>query len=467
MIGRAVRRARGVGAAAPLLLGALLAAPLAAQDTIPPEVGVRLGITYTPGMRPGLLLLGGSRTVMLDSVRAILRRDLDYSDQFEVITLPEGDGLMVGVRSGATEDAAPGAGVGPGAFVNYPLYAALGADYAVAVLGADSVHLQVHLYDVRGESVRERFWLAGGTVSDPEFRMAVHRVADGLVRAATGVLGVAATRVAFIHGRRLYAVDSDGANPVAVSPPGMNAFSPAWDPSARRLVFAELTGGLGKLHVVDLTTGRRRLVSPTNDLLNFAAAFAPDGRLLAFSRSGEDGTDIYTYNLAQDCCLQRLTVGRFSDNLSPTFSPDGRRIAFVSTRPGLPQIYVMSADGTGQELFAPFDYGATGSSNAPEWSPDGTQLAFHRDVAGSPQIFLMDVRSRDVRQLTSAGRNEDPSWAPDGRHLAFISNRTGSRQVWVIDTETGRVRQLTAVGSARLPAWSPRVLEPNQPSRQE
>jgi TolB protein len=130
---------------------------------------------------------------------------------------------------------------------------------------------------------------------------------------------------------------------------------------------------------------------------------------------------------------------------------------FVSNRPGLPQIYVMAADGTGQELFAPFDYGVTGSSNAPEWSPDGLSIAFHREVALVPQVFVMEVASRRVRQLTSAGRNEDPTWAPDGRHLTFVSDRTGSRQLWVIDLETGRVRQLTRNGEARLPAWSPRI----------
>jgi len=193
-------------------------------------------------------------------------------------------------------------------------------------------------------------------------------------------------------------------------------------------------------HAIELT---RRLGLPAELVISHA--------------SGDEGTDIYTYNLASDCCLQRLTVGRFSDNLSPTFSPDGRRIAFISTRPGLPQIYVMATDGTGQELFAPFDYGMTGSSNAPEWSPDGLSVAFHRDVAGSPQVFVMDVASRRVRQLTSAGRNEDPTWAPDGRHLAFVSDRTGSRQIWVIDLDTGRVRQVTRIGEARLPAWSQRI----------
>ncbi len=446
------------------MLVALGAPGAIAQDTIPPvEGGVRLGITYTPGMRPGMLVLGGPRTELLDSVRTILQRDLDFSDQFEVITLPEGDGLMIGISGGSA--AASGSTMGP--FVNYPLYAALGADYAVGVLMApDSTRFTVSLYDVRGESVRRQFPLPVGAVSDPDFRMALHRVADGLVRGATGIPGVAATRIAYIVGKQLYVTDADG-HGIRAIPTGGSAFSPTWDPNGKRLVYSELDQGLGRLYLHDLESERRRLIPSTDDGLNFAAAFSPDGRLLAFSRGGEDGTHIFSYNLAQDCCLQRLTVGRFSDNLSPTFSPDGRRVAFVSTRVGLPQIYVMSADGTGQELFAPFDYGVTGSSNAPEWSPDGTQLAFHRDVAGSPQVFLMNARSREVRQLTSAGRNEDPSWAPDGRHIAFISNRSGSRQVWIIDTETGRVRQLTSSGNARLPAWSPAIPEPSNPLRQE
>ncbi|HYL20687.1 MAG TPA: hypothetical protein VEU74_02910, partial [Gemmatimonadales bacterium] len=168
---------------------------------------------------------------------------------------------------------------------------------------------------------------------------------------------------------------------------------------------------------------------------------------------------IYTVNAKDNCCLQRLTVGRFSDNLSPVYSPDGQRIAFVSTRSGVPQVYTMAADGTDQQLFAPFDYGVTGASYAPDWSPDGQSVAFHRDVGGTYQVFVLDVRTRAVRQLTSVGRNEDPTWAPDSRHMAFVSDRAGIRQLWIVDVETGRIRALEAQGGARLPAWSPRLPE--------
>ena len=434
-----------------LLLVSLLAAPLLGQDTIRPVEGVRVGITYTPGLRPGLLMLGVPRLALLDSVRAMVERDLDFSDRFEMITLPGSDSLMLAIGAGSPT----GSPTGP--FVNYALYEALGADYTVSVTDRSDSGLSVVVYDVKGRGVRRVVPVRVTNLADPEFRMTVHRVADEVVRAAAGTAGIAATRLVLVRGGRVYRVDADGADVVALTPGGTGAFSATWAPEGHRVVYTEFRGGLGRLVVHHVASGDREVVPPTMESLNFAPAWSPDGRTLAFSRSNEEGTQVYGYNLAERCCLQRLTAGRFSDNLSPTFSPDGRRIAFASTRAGAPQIYVMSADGTEQELFAPFDYGVTGSSYAPEWSPDGLHLTFHRDVAGSFQVFVMDVASRTVRQLTSAGRNEDPTWAPDGRHLAFVSTRTGTRQLWVMDMDTGRVRQLTRLDGTRLPSWSPRI----------
>ena len=121
-----------------MLLVAALPFPAArAQDTLSAERGVRIGITYTPGLRPGVLVLGGARDELLDSIRTILQRDLDYSDRFELISLPGGDSLSIGIGTDAASGGR-GAASPPAAFVNYPLYAALGADYAVNVFRGDS-----------------------------------------------------------------------------------------------------------------------------------------------------------------------------------------------------------------------------------------------------------------------------------------------------------------------------------------
>lgn len=418
---------------------ALAAAPLHAQDPTPPiDRGVRVGITYQPGTRPRLVMLPGPG---LDSVRAIIQRDLDYSDRFEVLPLGPADAS------------------GVSATVNYALYRTLGAEYGVEVR-PDAGGVVVRLHEIGSGTVRQQQPFGVPDPSAAGFRMAVHRVADEVVRWVTGTSGVAATRLLVLVDRRAYRVDSDGANVTAVTPASESVLSPIWAPDGQSIAYTRFLEGTGPVVIQDLATGRTQRVVGTESQLNITPAFSPDGRTLAFARTDQEGgTDIYAVNVADQCCLRRLTVGRFADNLSPSYAPDGRRIAFVSTRPGTPQIYAMSSDGTDQELLAPYDYGATGPSNAPEWSPDGASVAFHREIDRAPQVFILDVGSRRFKQLTSSGRNSDPTWAPDGRHLAFVSDRSGRGQVWIIDTETGRIRQLSVPGTVRLPHWSRRLGE--------
>jgi TolB protein len=429
-----------------LLAGSLagLAAPALAQDTTRTvDNGVRIGFDYAPGTQPGLVVLPASG---LDSARAIVERDLDFSDRFQIVQIGSESGVGAGGRGGSESGG-----------ISYGIYKALGAEFGVELTAAAGGGVTVRLHNVTAGKVQNQQNFSLPAPTDASYRLEVHRIADEVARWATGTPGVAASRVLFVSGGRVYLMDSDGEALTPVTPANQTSLSPVWSPDGQRFAYTVLAGGRGGVMVQTLGSGASLQVPGTNTGLNITPAFSPDGRFLAYAHSDESGTDIYLANIADRCCAQRLTVGRYADNLSPTFSPDGRRLAFVSTRAGPPQIYVMAADGTDQELLAPFDYGATGSSNAPEWSPDGANVVFHREVSGSPQLFLVDVAGRRVRQLTSSGRNEDPTWAPDGRHITFVSDRSGARQLWVIDIETGRVRQLKTPGAARLPAWSRRL----------
>ena len=404
-----------------------LARAAAGQDT------VRVGITYQPGVRPGLVVLPAPG---LDSVHAMVARDLDFSDRFEVIALSQ----------------APVSGK-----INFAFYRTLGAALAIELVPAGGGGVTARLYDLVAERPRGELTLPVDRSGVGESRLSIHALSDEIVRLAIGQPGVAATRILFLGDgdKRIWRVDSDGANLAAVTPAGIQVMSPSWSPDGARFAYVQFSrDGSRPIVMQTLASGTRTVLPTTATTQNITPAFSPDGRSLILARLSDQGASIYAMNVQELCCVERLTGGRFAENFSPAYSPDGRRVVFVSSRAGGQQVYTMAADGTDQELLVPFDFGTTGNSNAPDWSPDGATIAFHREVGGAPQIYTFDLAGRRLKALTSLGRNQDPSWAPDGRHIVFVSNRTGRLQLFVIDTETGRSRQLMTPGAARLPAWS-------------
>jgi TolB protein len=405
----------------------------AAQDT----TRAVLQLLYdNPQVRPTLVVVP---VAGLDSVRAIVERDLDQSDRFELIVMPI-----------VTQPVEPGA-------LNLAPYRAMNAELALEMVPAGGALVTVRLYDVATGLIRNEGLMAVDYSGTGEGRMTVHRLSDEVVRWATGKPGIAATRVLYVLGNRVWRIDTDGYGSRPLTPAGVTAYSPAWSPDGRRFAYTELTDGQGYVVLQSLTSGNRVVLPGTERTMNITPSFSPDGNQIAFSRVVNGAYALHKADVTNLCCVERLTPGRFAENLSPTYSPDGRRIAFVSTRAGSAQIYVMSSDGTNQELLVPFDYGITGASFAPEWSPDGLRLIFHRSMGSGFQVLVFDITSDRVRQVTSEGRNEDASWAPDGRHIIFTSSRSGGRQLHILDLETSRVRSIPTPGTAQLATWSPRL----------
>ena len=416
---------------ASVLLAILAARSLAGQDTT--RAVLRL-VYDNPKVRPGLVVLPAPG---LDSVRAIVERDLDYSDRFEVIP------VSVGTPAPSTP-------------LNFAPYRAMNVALAVEIRRGGAGVL-VRLHDVASGTLRQETSASIETAGVGAGRLGVHALADELVRWATGTPGIAASRILFVSDNRIWRMDSDGYGATAITPAGRTAYSPAWSPEGRRFAFTEFVEGKWQVVLQTMATGTRIVFPTTATTVNITPAFSPDGRRIAFSRVVDRSYSLHQASVADLCCVERLTAGRFAENLSPTYSPDGRRIAFVTDRAGSPQIYAMSADGTDQELLVPYDYGVSGASFAPDWSPDGNTIVFHRGAGGSFQVMVFDLATERVRQVTSEGRNEDASWGPDGRHLVFVSNRTGRGQLHVIDLETSRVRMIRTPATALLPAWSRRL----------
>ena len=417
-----------------LVAALLLSSSVAAQDT---TRGVRIGLTYTAGTKPGVIVLP-AKGVGADSIRALVQRDLDFGDRVEVIAL---DGAALG---DAARAASP----------SWPVLARLGAAAAVQVTPtATGLHLAV--YDVAKQTTAlVRDYAAPPITRTREWRSVAHWLSDDLEASLTGTKGIARTRILFTRGNRLWAVDSDGEGLASVADGG-SPLSSAWSPDGAMVAYNTLAPA--QVVVKNLASDQTRTIASGPGVF-ISPVFSPDGANVVYGHGVDDGVDIFTAPTTGGGG-HRLSVGRGSDNVSPTFSPDGRRIAFMSARAGHPEIYTMDADGTNVELLTPPEFGERSHRASPDWSPDGRSVAFHSMIGNSFQVMTISLRDRGLKQLTSEGRNEDPSWAPDGRHITFTSNRTGVKQLWVIDVETGRSRQLTR-GSvdARNAAWSPRLL---------
>jgi TolB protein len=380
-----------------------------------------------------------------DSVRTIIRRDLDYGDRFTPIDFDASDPSVL--------RAAGGTGL------NYPMFARLNAA-AVVEITTVPTGLHVALHDVaKGQVLNVSEFAMPSSALSRDWRMAVHHVSDEIERWVTGQRGIASTRIAYVRGTGSAAamriVDSDGANEITV-PTEECGVSPAWNPSGTMLAYA--TCGLNsRLFVIDLATGRSRVImSPTRNTSYSTPAFMPDGNTIVFARITDSGTDLYSVD-AGGGAARRLTLGRGVENSLPAPSPNGLRIVYVGNALGRPELYIMNADGTNVEVLTNYEDSEKNYRSDPDWSPDGRSIAYTERLNGRFQIRTINPTGSAPKYRTSEGENEQPSWAPDGRHIVFTSTRTGVRQLWVMDIESGRTRQLTKSSGSRLGAWSPRL----------
>jgi Tol biopolymer transport system component/imidazolonepropionase-like amidohydrolase len=179
---------------------------------------------------------------------------------------------------------------------------------------------------------------------------------------------------------------------------------------------------------------------------SMAAALSPDARTLAIDLLGA----LWTVGIDGGPARRILDDGY--DAHLPSWSPDGKRIAFQAYLRDTWHIWTVNPDGTGlQEVTSgPFD------DREPHWSPDGARLAFSSDRGGNYDVWTLTLASGEVRRLTTNAANDSmPAWSPDGREIAFVSDRS-ERGVYAHTVE-GSAERLLAADAAAVwsPSWTP------------
>lgn len=139
--------------------------------------------------------------------------------------------------------------------------------------------------------------------------------------------------------------------------------------------------------------------------------------------------------------------------MSPAWSPDGNRLAYVSFETGTPAVYAQDIN-TGRREIVSY---AKGLNNAPTWSPDGRKLALVLSKDGNPEIYVLDLASKQLRRLTSNfAIDTEPVWTGDGSAIVFTSDRGGGPQIYRVAIGSGETVRLTFEGKYNArPALSP------------
>ena len=150
---------------------------------------------------------------------------------------------------------------------------------------------------------------------------------------------------------------------------------------------------------------------------------------------------------------EHVILGSSRPVMSPSWSPDGSKLAYVSFERDLPHIFVQEIATGERERVAAFP----GINGAPAFSPDGRRLAMTLSKDGNPEIYIMDLASKRLHRVTSnAAIDTEPSWSPDGQTLVFTSGRGGKPQVYRTAVEGGRPERVTFEGSYNArPVFSP------------
>lgn len=343
--------------------------------------------------------------------------------------------------------------------INFRNWTVIGADLLVtgSVLEDDGkIVVELHLFD----TFREIEFVKKDYIGkEKSVRKIARKFGTEIVKKFTGNSGIFHSKIAFIStgtgNKEVYICAFDGYAPGRVTNTKNITLSPAWSSNGKYLAYTSYENGKPDIFVKNLKNAKVSVLSSKKGT-NITPAWLPGKDLLGASLSYKGDQGIYLLTRTGKI-RKRLTRkwSKWGIDVSPSFSPDGKKMVFVSRRAGTPQLFIKDlSSGHVRRLTYQGKY-----NTSPSWSPAGDKIAYSSSVDGRFEIFVIGNDGQNPVQLTrDSGDNESPAWSPDGSLIAFSSTREGFSRIFIMNSYGKDQRRLLFLSGAQTnPKWSSNV----------
>lgn len=279
-----------------------------------------------------------------------------------------------------------------------------------------------------------------------------HSIANDIYNKLTGETGIFRSKIAFISGdkkeKNIYIMDWDGNRISKLGVKKEAIISLRWSRDGTKLIYSARGNREWGIYCLDFVNMKEEKVFSSKGT-NILGDFLLKGDEIIISSSKDGTPNIYIINLKESSKIKKLTSS-YGIETSPSISPDGKYITFVSDRGRTPQIYLMDIDGLNVNRIT-FE----GTYNtSPVWFPKGDLIAFVGLKVGN-QIFTIEPDGSELTQLTTEGNNEEPSFSPDGRYIVFCSDRNRIKSIYIMRANGEAQKKITPENMECFgPRWS-------------